>query len=1007
MDTLNSRPVLHYGSRSHYVAQAVGRFSSLSPKRNFGQTSKDEPPKKKIRMDNGSPDILQEQGSKSTKLTPKNSGHLMEDLPSTPSKSLNGRQKSVMKGSRAAQFIPLGTKHSKPVQAPWPVPTSTTNLAPPPMRMEISDDDEEENEASFTKGAAQERREREDLDDDIQEINHTKHISSRTATKSSTISAQQRLSSSQKRLEELDEILPDDMLQQGQKHRSSPDVIQDLDSDGGCHQRTTKRSRTALQNKSAENFEEKTPTHVKLYRPIRMLFGRAPADASDYVFSVDKVSHTFAIRYGTHMLGKDLLLPNTPVDRIRKIAHGKNGAMMRIETSEMNVVGHEILLELSSHRLIYELAMLLTKLGTGINVRAVDDQWLDRVFEKFYQIRNEDHSRRRSQQKPDTQSPYVSVTGSATDSRRHSGPAADHAANGRSSTGANSATPWAESQQGQSASARRLQMMTEDLEKRPGQEASNRDSEGREEKILRYRVTRAYTTRTSPEPSARKYPHFESLVAPWKAPLTYPRNGKKRATVNFDDLSRLDDDEFLNDSIIAFFMRYLEHYLEQEQPAIAKRTHFFNSYFYEKLRQNPKDKKSINYEGVKKWTDKIGLFNRDFIVVPVNENLHWYLAIICNLSWFKLSQKDKDAADVPDVVDQSLVDLTPAPEPDTVMENTEHTQQSLQELTLEDRERQGHVIISDLVPESSGKPSGSAKKKGRKRKSERPLPTVNSKKPAIITLDSLGLTRYATVKALKQYIVQEGKEKLHIDIDEADIHGLAAKRMPTQKNFSDCGLFVCAYLEKFAMDPAGFKTMELERRKQNWGELDSHDLRSRMRELIQMLHAKQEGEEVDNTVPAVGEILLPSPQLSPNDGSDSADNGDETMYDFPTTPLSPDARRTSKRVQVEIRDQALDSRDEVIVADPSTLGGNRDQDPKNIKARTAKILRKPSPQPAGAYAAYSDPAAMAQRTRELRSPEQGERGRSVSTDFLGGDESYEYTGQQMPDVLIDAEVMLV
>lgn len=32
---------------------------------------------------------------------------------------------------------------------------------------------------------------------------------------------------------------------------------------------------------------------------------------------------------------------------------------------------------------------------------------------------------------------------------------------------------------------------------------------------------------------------------------------------------------------------------------------------------------------VKNWTKNVNLFEKDFIIVPINENCHWFLAIIC------------------------------------------------------------------------------------------------------------------------------------------------------------------------------------------------------------------------------------------------------------------------------------------------------------------------------------------------------------------------------------------
>jgi sentrin-specific protease 7 len=1005
------------------MAQAVGRHPSISPKRgHFNPTSKEEPPKKKIRVSSGSPDVLQEQGSRSAKLALERKNHLIEETPSTSSNSVSGRQQLSTSSSRVDS--PNGVVRSKKVQAPWKVPTSTTSPVGkknPPMEMVISDDDE----ASFTKGAAQERKRREDSDDDIQEIGEARRISSRNATTTSTVSAQQQSSSSPKRIDELEEILPDDILRQGPAPNSSPDVIQEPHFKGDRDSRTSKRPRKASSSEPRNPVsEQSTLAHVKLYRPTRMLFGRGPVDVSNYELVVDKKAKTFSIRYTGSLLCEEPILPETPVDRILKVLHGVESAKIKIETSKIEMLGNHVLLELKTQKLAYELALLLPHLGTGINVECKGDDYLEKVFDNFDKISKQEYKGRRTSHDSVTMSPYFQKP----NSRRRSGSTLDYATNDRSLISGNGAPHTSNSQQSESASGRRQRMLKKDLYDRGVRDASNQYSDAIEESGLYHRLTRASTTRTSPKPPVKKYSHFENLGAPWKSPLTYPQNGKKRATVNFDDLLRLDDDEFLNDNIIAFFLRYLEHYLEQEKPDIAKRTHFFNSYFYEKLRQNPKDKKSINYEGVKKWTDKIGLFNRDFIVVPVNENLHWYLAIICNLSWFKSSQEERDAADAPEVVNESLVDLTPVAETDTVMGNTENTQQSLQDLTLDDRERQSDILVSDVVPESSGKSNGSAKKKGRKRKSERPLIGVNSRKPAIITLDSLGLARYATTKALKEYVVQEGKAKLNIDINESEISGLAAKRIPMQKNFSDCGLFVCAYLEKFTVDPADFKTKELERIEQDWGELHSDVLRSRMRELIQTLHAKQEGNEADETVPDVGKILLPppkSPRPSSNDVSLLTDNRDETMYNIPTFPLRPDARPPRREMRSSVRSQASDSEDEVIEyeADPTLHGGNQVHDPKNLQARTARILQRPSPrrhvdsfevaetdsenEELARRASNNNPVALAKILRDLRSPQRAFRGHSVSTEFLDGNESYEHTEQRMPDDEMDRDEMLL
>jgi len=65
-----------------------------------------------------------------------------------------------------------------------------------------------------------------------------------------------------------------------------------------------------------------------------------------------------------------------------------------------------------------------------------------------------------------------------------------------------------------------------------------------------------------------------------------------------------------------------------------RRFHFFNSFFFRKLADLDKDQGRAP-EGraaflrVRKWTRKINVFEKDFLFIPVNFNLHWSLIVIC------------------------------------------------------------------------------------------------------------------------------------------------------------------------------------------------------------------------------------------------------------------------------------------------------------------------------------------------------------------------------------------
>lgn len=133
-------------------------------------------------------------------------------------------------------------------------------------------------------------------------------------------------------------------------------------------------------------------------------------------------------------------------------------------------------------------------------------------------------------------------------------------------------------------------------------------------------------------PQSSKYPREVDLGPKWKKPLLYPRNCKKKTTVEWSDMERLNEGEYLNDNLISFYLRYLEHQLELERPDLAKKVYFFNTFFFASLTNTQKKQQTINYEAVQKWTRLIDIFAYDYVVVPINESAHWYVAIICNLS---------------------------------------------------------------------------------------------------------------------------------------------------------------------------------------------------------------------------------------------------------------------------------------------------------------------------------------------------------------------------------------
>ncbi|KAJ6471198.1 hypothetical protein DFH09DRAFT_1220447 [Mycena vulgaris] len=107
--------------------------------------------------------------------------------------------------------------------------------------------------------------------------------------------------------------------------------------------------------------------------------------------------------------------------------------------------------------------------------------------------------------------------------------------------------------------------------------------------------------------------------------LVYPPGQTGAVNITNGDLTRLAPGEFLNDTLIEFGLKLWLQQLEKDDPELVKQIHVFSSFFYKKL-----NKKNAleGYESVRKWTSKFDLFDKKYIIIPINENLHWYLAII-------------------------------------------------------------------------------------------------------------------------------------------------------------------------------------------------------------------------------------------------------------------------------------------------------------------------------------------------------------------------------------------
>lgn len=105
-----------------------------------------------------------------------------------------------------------------------------------------------------------------------------------------------------------------------------------------------------------------------------------------------------------------------------------------------------------------------------------------------------------------------------------------------------------------------------------------------------------------------------------------PPPAKGGIAINTEDYSCLGEDQFLNDAIIDFYLRYLT--LEKLSEKDHNRTHVFSSYFYKRLTsphaQAGESAATLTpaarrHARVQKWTKNVNIFEKDFIIIPINE----------------------------------------------------------------------------------------------------------------------------------------------------------------------------------------------------------------------------------------------------------------------------------------------------------------------------------------------------------------------------------------------------
>ncbi|XP_009415107.2 probable ubiquitin-like-specific protease 2B isoform X2 [Musa acuminata AAA Group] len=123
---------------------------------------------------------------------------------------------------------------------------------------------------------------------------------------------------------------------------------------------------------------------------------------------------------------------------------------------------------------------------------------------------------------------------------------------------------------------------------------------------------------------------FFAIIAGSLEDVIYPKGDPDAVSISKRDIEFLQPETFINDTIIDFYIKYLENKIQPDQ---KHRFHFFNSFFYRKLVGKDHGGVSEGREAflrVRRWTQKVNIFDKEYIFIPVNFSLHWSLLVICH-----------------------------------------------------------------------------------------------------------------------------------------------------------------------------------------------------------------------------------------------------------------------------------------------------------------------------------------------------------------------------------------
>uniref|UniRef100_K3WDC5 Ubiquitin-like protease family profile domain-containing protein n=1 Tax=Globisporangium ultimum (strain ATCC 200006 / CBS 805.95 / DAOM BR144) TaxID=431595 RepID=K3WDC5_GLOUD len=311
--------------------------------------------------------------------------------------------------------------------------------------------------------------------------------------------------------------------------------------------------------------------------------------------------------------------------------------------------------------------------------------------------------------------------------------------------------------------------------------------------------------------------------------LTYPygESGEQKnagkISITYGDIARLAPGEFLNDSIIDFYLRFLWRHLESWQKECV---YIYSSHFFTQLSGSGALTPDERFARVSRWTLKESdLFEKRFLFIPINDSV----AVFCNPGSAIIQKRRR----LQQVVMLQNGDVSTCRR--IALENGEPIIVDLVDNFNYFRRENGQDQGETVRPPPQQNESVEVKEEYVEEELELTQQNRQQHPPCLLFLDSLRCHRKKKFTAmLREYLDCEWKSRLsgHESVEQktaesivpsgiddesivtyfdADSITLLEPEIPLQTNSSDCGVFLLMYAaEVLRRFPAGITREDVE-----------------------------------------------------------------------------------------------------------------------------------------------------------------------------------------------------